>query len=261
MKGNNECIQNIPNDERNNINHYLANNKKSNLCSTITNEKNILFTLCRPSSVMAEYFKVIRTILLNLTSKNKAKTILVTSVLPKEGKTFFCSNLAVSIAQSFDKHVLLIDADLKKPSLQRYFSIKQNKGLTDYFKNKDVHLSLLINKTQIPKLSIIGSGSSCHNSSELVSSESMSNLISELKHRYNDRYVIFDSAPLQMSDTLSLASKVDTVILVIKAKKTSKKLVKQTIQNIGKSKILGVVLNHCKVDVKNNYYSNNVLSI
>lgn len=233
--------------------HLLEKGKFDNHSAEIK-QKNYLFTLYRPSSVMAEFFKVIRTILLKMTAKNAMKTILVTSLLPHEGKTFISSNLAVSIALSFDKYVLLIDADLKKPSLQKIFAINPDKGLTDFFMDHTQQLSCLIQKTEIPKLSIIASGSACGNSSELISSETMSHLIDELKDRYNDRYVIFDSAPVQMSDTLSLAGKVDGVLLVAKAGKTSKNHLKLAIDKIGKNKVLGIVLNQYKVDIKNDYY-------
>ena len=235
------------------VGYHISHNEKNSTHFSRTKKRKNLFTLYEPRSVISEHFKVIRTILLNMTAKNGVKTILVTSLFPQEGKSFISSNLAVSIANSFDKYVLLIDADLKKPSLQKFFAIEPDRGLTDFFMDQTRQLPCLIQKTEIPKLSILASGSACGSSSELVSSDSMSNLIHELKHRYNDRYVIFDSAPVQMSDTLSLASKVDGIIIVVKAGKTSKKLVKQTIQKLGHEKILGIVLNYCKVDLKKNY--------
>jgi len=253
LAGNEYKIQKDLNYSRKACSEFITEKERFKVHFSKNKRKSTLFTLYKPNSVISEHFKVIRTILLNMTSTNKVKTILVTSLFPHEGKSFISSNLAVSIAQSFDKHVLLIDADLKKPALQKIFAIKPDKGLTDFFMDQTRQLSFLIQKTEIPKLSIIASGSACGSSSELVSSDSMSHLIHELKHRYNDRYVIFDSAPVQMSDTLSLASKVDGVIIVVKARKTSKKLVKQAIQKLGQEKILGIVLNYCKVDIKKNY--------
>ena len=253
LTGNRNRIQDDDIYSRKIFSEYLTEKEKIDIHSSKTKRQNTLFTFYNPNSVISEHFKVIRTILLNMTTTNKVKTILVTSLFPHEGKSFISSNLAVSIAHSFDKHVLLIDADLKKPALQKIFAIKPDKGLTDFFLDQTRQLSSLIQKTEIPKLSIIASGSACGSSSELVSSDSMSHLIHELKHRYNDRYVIFDSAPVQMSDTLSLASKVDGVIIVVKAGKTSKKLVKQAIQKLGQEKILGIILNYCKVDIKKNY--------
>jgi exopolysaccharide/PEP-CTERM locus tyrosine autokinase len=259
--GNENKLQDDLNCSRKACSEHLSEKEKFVVHSSKTRRQKTLFTLYNPTSVISEHFKVIRTILLNMTSTNKVKTLLVTSLYPHEGKSFFSSNLAVSIAHSIDKYVLLIDADLKKPSLPKYFAIKPDIGLTDFFLDQTRQLSFLIQKTEIPKLSILASGSACRSSSELVSSDSMSHLIHELKHRYIDRYVIFDSAPVQMSDTLSLANKVDGIIIVVKAGKTSKKLVKQAIQKLGKEKILGIVLNFCKVDLKKNYaYSQYKLS-
>ncbi|MFX0142405.1 MAG: hypothetical protein ACFFDN_52680, partial [Candidatus Hodarchaeota archaeon] len=119
---------------------FLARKKKENL-----------FTLIKPNSIISESFRFIRTVLLNITKEKNIKTILVTSALPKEGKSFVASNLAVSIASGLDQHVLLVDADNKKPSLNEIYNIDSKLGLSDYLVNEKHNLGDLIQKTSVPK--------------------------------------------------------------------------------------------------------------
>jgi exopolysaccharide/PEP-CTERM locus tyrosine autokinase len=220
--------------------------------------KNELFTFYSPNSDISEHFKIIRTIILNLENKKSLKTILVTSALPKEGKSFITSNLAVSIARGFDKYVLLVDADLKRPSLHEFFEIDADKGLCDFLTDHQLELSSLIKKTKIEKLSLLPSGSCLENSSELLSSEVMSLFIQEIKNRYDDRHIIIDSLPAQFSETLALVEKVDGVIIVVKSGKTNKELVAKTIDTIGKKKVIGVILNYGNLELKKYYKDYNM---
>jgi capsular exopolysaccharide synthesis family protein len=170
-----------------------------------------------------------------------------------EGKSFVASNLAVSIARDFDKHVLLVDADVKKPTLHEIFKTESKIGLTDYLMNGHHNLVDLIQTGIRSKLSFLSAGSFHDNSSELLASQKMQQLMKEVKDRYDDRYIIFDSPPAQISETLALANFVDGVLLVVKAADTAKKLVKKTVAVLGRDKILGVVLNQCDVTPKEYY--------
>jgi|GEM_PF-1075222 len=218
-----------------------------------------LLTVSQPSSVIAETFKVIRTLLLMKIKESGVKTVLVTSSLPLEGKSFVASNLAVSIARDFDKHVLLVDADVKRPTLHEIFKTESKIGLTDYLMNGHHPLVDLIQSEILTKLSFIPAGSFHDDSSELLASQKMKHLMKEVKDRYDDRYIIFDSPPAQISETLALANFVDGVLLVVKAGDTAKKLVKKTVAVLGRDKILGVVLNQCDVtpNAYYQYYVNN----
>ena len=204
-----------------------------------------LLTVSQPSSVIAETFKVIRTLLLMKIRERGIKTVLVTSSLPLEGKSFVAANLAVSVALDFDKHVLLVDADVKRPTLHEIFKTEPKLGLTDYLMNGHHHLVDLIQSEILSKLSFIPAGSLQKNSSELLASQKMKQLMKEVKDRYDDRYIIFDSPPAQISETLALANFVDGVLLVVKAGDTAKKMVKKTVAVLGRDKILGVILNQC----------------
>jgi capsular exopolysaccharide synthesis family protein len=193
-----------------------------------------------------------------LTDDENKRTILITSSQPYEGKSFIASNLAVSIAQGFEKHVILVDADLKHPSLQKIFNLKSKEGLSDFIINEKLELSNLIHKTMVSKLSVLTAGTCYENSSEILSSELMRLFIQELKYRYSDRYVIIDSPPAKISETLALVNQVDGVILVVKTGKTDINLVKNICENIGREKIIGIVMNYYKQNIKNYYsYYNN----
>ena len=215
--------------------------------------RNDLLAASQPSSIIAETFRVIRTLLLMKIKERGLKTVLVTSSLPLEGKSFVASNLAVSVARDFDKYVLLVDADVKRPTLHEIFKAKSKVGLTEYLMNGHHKLDELIQSEILTKLSFLPAGSFHDNSSELLASQKMKQLMNEVKYRYDDRYIIIDSPPAQISETLALANIVDGVLLVVRAGYTAKKLVKKTVQVLGKDKILGVVLNQCNVTPKAYY--------
>ena len=193
--------------------------------SVINKRKNDLITIDNPNSIISEQFKISRSLVSNAIKENNLRTILVTSSLPLEGKSYVSSNLAVSIARGLDEYVLLVDTDLNNPSLHKIFRIQSEVGLTDFLVNVKYDLSDIIKKTQIPKLSMLPAGIRYERSSELLASELMSLLIQELKYRYTDRYIIFDSSPIIISQSLAIADKVDAVLIVVKSGKTNRKLV------------------------------------
>lgn len=213
--------------------------------------KNDLVTIHKPNKIISEQFKVSRSLVSNVLRENKLKTILVTSSLPLEGKSYVSANLAVSIARGLDEHVLLVDTDIDNPSLQSIFQIQSEMGLTDFLVNEKFELSDIIKKTQVPKLSLLPAGVRYERSSELLASELMSLLIQELKYRYDDRYVIFDSSPIIISKSLAITDKVDAVIIIVRAGKTDRKLVYKTVDMIGREKVLGIIMNYCKESYRN----------
>jgi protein-tyrosine kinase len=206
-----------------------------------------LIALHRPSSIIAEHFKVARALVSKVIKEKDIRTILVTSALPLEGKSFVASNLAVSMARGLDEHVLLVDADLTSPSLQNIFQINSPRGLSDFLVCDNLELSSFIKKTEVPKLSLLPAGSFFERSSELLASELMRLFIQEVKYRYDDRFIIFDSSPLIVSQSLALSDKVDAVIIVVKAGKTDRKLVEKTVEMIGRQKVVGIIMNCCNV--------------
>lgn len=196
------------------------------------------------SGEAAESFRVLRSkILMPQDGRPAPRTIMVASVLPKEGKSFICGNLGIALAQGVDQYALLVDCDLRLPSLASIFGLANHYGLADYLKdNKD--LADLIQKTPMEKLSILTSGVPPANPAELLGSNRMHELISQLSRRYPDRFVIFDSPPLKAaSESMTLAQVVDGVILVVRHGVSSRALIEQAMADIGKEKLLGVVFN------------------
>jgi len=211
-----------------------------------------MVTLLRPQSFEAEQFKILRTNLLFPSSGKSPRTIMVTSAVPDEGKSLISANLAVSIAQSIQEYVLLIDCDIRRPCIHTQFGFGDVPGLSDHL-SKGIPVSSLILKTIVNKLSILPGGTLRHNPSELVSSQQMSRLLQEVKYRYSDRFIVIDSPPPKLTaEASALSRQVDGVLLVIEYGRTSRELVLDLINTIGKEKIIGVVFN--KLDLRFAHY-------
>ena len=213
---------------------------------TLYNDNNIdekLITLLKPQSFEAEQFKLLRTHLLFPASGKPARSIMVTSTIMDEGKSFIAANLAISIAQNIQEHVLLVDCDMRMPCIHTLFGFGDVPGLSELLSN-DIPLSSMLLKTKVNKMSILPGGKPPHNPSELLSSQQMSKLLEEVKDRYSDRYIIIDSPPSKLTAEANvIARQVDGIILVVRYGKTNREVVKDIIKILGKEKILGVVLN------------------
>ena len=214
-------------------------------------DKNMV-TLLRPQSFEAEQFKILRTSLLFPSSGKSPRTIMVTSAVPDEGKSLIAANLAVSIAQSIQEHVLLIDCDIRRPCIHTQFGFGVVPGLSDHL-SKGIPVSSLLLKTKVNKLSILPGGTIPHNPSELISSQQMSRLLQEVKYRYSDRFIVIDSPPPKLTaESSALSRQVDGVLLVVEYGRTSREMVSDLIKTIGKEKIIGIVLN--KLDMRFAHY-------
>jgi exopolysaccharide/PEP-CTERM locus tyrosine autokinase len=211
---------------------------------------NMLVSHFESSSMVSEQFRRLRTHIFRERAEDPPRTILVTSALGSEGKSFVAANLAVTIATEYDSYALLVDCDLRNPSLSRWFGQEKAAGLSDYLLNKKEIPDLLI-KTDIKKLSILSGGSSQENPVELIGSKKMNTLIRDLKSRYEDRYIIFDSSPILATTEPSVLTKmVDGIVLVVRADSTVRDSVEQAMKVLDKNKIIGVVLNDVKFMTK-----------
>lgn len=214
-----------------------------------------LVSLTEPFSLAAEQVKKLRTkIILNAPERLPHKTILVTSAVPREGKTTIALNLALSLAQGLDEYVLLVDADFRKPEISKYLGIEFNRGLSNYL-TSEMDLSSVLVKTDLSRLTILPMGMAPAKPSELLASERMKHLIEDLQSRYQDRYIIFDTTSL-MSTTEAdiLASQVDGIIIVVRYGETDREVVKQALKNIDREKILGIVFNGADYRTSSFYY-------
>ncbi len=205
-------------------------------------------------SIAAEEYRKLRAKILQATEEDFLNTIMVTSGQSGEGKSMTAVNLAVTIAQEMDHTVLLIDGDLRKPSIHTYLGIEPADGLSDYLESR-VELSDILFKTGIGRLVVMPAGTPPKRPAELISSDRMRNLMRELKHRYRDRYIIIDSSPLLMTaDAISLCQYVDGIIFVVQADRTSTKAASQAVSLLKDYNVLGTVFNDVPKYLARNLY-------
>ncbi|MCW7537526.1 XrtA-associated tyrosine autokinase [Aquabacterium sp. A7-Y] len=183
----------------------------------------------RPEAELSDEFRVIkRPLIKNAQGQSAAplhrpNLILVTSAMPGEGKSFCAINLALSIAMEVDKTVLLVDADVVRPSVMSRLGLGVGRGLLDVLKHPEMDLSEVLLRTNVPKLSVLPTGAPGLNSNELLASTAMERLLDELATRYADRIVIFDAPPLlPTTESRVLASRVGQVVMVVEAGRTTR---------------------------------------
>ena len=193
-------------------------------------------------SPISEAYRAFRTSLL-LASASSPKVIVITSSFAREGKTTTSANLATVLAQ-MGKPVLLVDADLRRPRLQKVFKGKMNLGLVNYLA-ANIPLDDIIQPTEVPNLSVILSGPTPPNPSELLASDRMKHVIEEIRGKF--AYVIFDSPPvLAVTDAVVLAANADGVVLCVHGGHTPRDLVQRSAERLRQANIpvLGAILNN-----------------
>lgn len=201
-------------------------------------------------SFAAEQFRKVKTSIFRR-SPNPPRLIMVTSSASGEGKTTVALNLALSISQELNKKVILVDADLRKASidLRQY-----KKGLSDFLSDQ-ISINEILKDFQASNLMVIPPGAPSPRAAELISSHRMKNLLKDLKELGEDTFIIIDSPPvLATSEPLILSEWVDGVILVVMADQVPKGHVRKVVNSIGKEKILGVVFNQMNLNNSSAYY-------
>lgn len=207
-----------------------------------------------PKSNVAEALRIVRTNLQFSAVDEKLKTILVTSSVPGEGKSFISSNLAITFAQNNSK-VLLVDCDMRKGRLHKIFNINNEKGLSNLLIDDiNTDVKQYINKTNIENLSLITMGTVPPNPSELLASAKNKVVIQMLKNKFD--YIIFDGTPVTgLTDSLIMASLVDKVVIVSAIGDINVEILentKQALINVN-ANIGGVIANKTPL-VNSNYY-------
>jgi capsular exopolysaccharide synthesis family protein len=205
---------------------------------------------------VAEQFRTLRTNIQFSSLGNEVKTIVITSSLPSEGKSTVVSNLAITMARS-DKRVVIVDCDLRKPSIHKKFSLPNSRGVTNILAQRKTIKEVII-RTNVPNLYVISSGPIPPNPSELLSTQKMKDILEELESNFD--MVLLDTPPiLSVTDAQILSTLAQGTILVTSYGKVEKKLLlnaKESIEKVG-GKILGVVINKIPEKAKdqyNNYY-------
>ena len=179
---------------------------------------------------------------------------MITSPQPAEGKTLTSVNLALTFSKVYNQTVLLVDCDLRHQNVHKILGFESNSGLTNYLL-KGQSLEELIMWPGIDKLTLISGGRTINNSSELLGSPQMQTLVQEMKSRYEDRYVIFDTSPVLIGDdAIAVAHYVDCIIMVVEEGRSSMKDVKKALEMLPRDKFLGFVLNRQTGALGDKYY-------
>lgn len=204
--------------------------------------------VARNNDAVSEEYKKLRSLVRKLTKKESfLNTILVTSTVGSEGKSITALNLALALAQEYDHTVLLVDTDLRRPSIHRYLGLEPEVGLVNCLQ-EGLPVEKALIKTGLGKLVVLPAGSPVDNHLELLSSERMKRLIRELKSRYPERYVIFDTPPaLPFADAQILGSEVDGVIYVIREGFAKTDQIREAMDSLRGSNLLGAVYNDSSV--------------
>jgi exopolysaccharide/PEP-CTERM locus tyrosine autokinase len=213
-----------------------------------------------PRSQIADQFRVIkRPLISNAMGKSAAPVangnlIMVTSALPGEGKTFAAINLAMSITTELDCTVMLVDADVGRPSVMRVLNLPTGPGLLDMLVDESRDLSSVLLRTNIDKLTLLPSGTPHARATELLASEAMTRLLADMATRYPDRIIIFDSPPLLLTtESRVLASHMGQIVVVVHAGKTLQSDVMQALTTIEACPVKLMLLNQARTDFKGGY--------
>lgn len=213
----------------------------------------LLITKVKPKSPVSEQYRTIRTNILFSAVDDDLKTLMFTSTAPGEGKTTTAANIAVVFAQQ-GKKVLLVDADLRKPTIHYTFNLMNIHGLTSVL-TKRCTLEEAIEDGGVENLYVLTSGPIPPNPAEMLSSKAFEKFFETVKEQFD--LVIFDTPPiLAVTDGQIIANKCDGTILVVSAGKTEKlaaKKAKELLLN-AKGRLLGAILNNKKQDQTHYYY-------
>lgn len=227
---------------------YIPNIRANNLA------ERDLHAHLQPRSAASEGFRTLRASLSLTPRGDKLHVIAFTSTVPSEGKSLCASNFAIVAAQSGHR-TLLVDADLRRPSVHKSFQVHAPVGLADYLQGQVANFDEIIHKTDVPGLDVICCGGIPANPSELIGSTRMQDFLAEIQKRY-DR-VVLDCPPVSaVSDPLVISAKSDGVVFVTKFNKIRREHARRSVQRIQDAgiQILGVVINDIDFEGKDSYY-------
>jgi non-specific protein-tyrosine kinase len=204
-------------------------------------DRNRVISVC--TNDVADGLKILRSQIINALSQGDKNTLLVTSANYQEGKTLTALNLAISFSHQTNRTVLLVDADIRKPSIQEYLGLGERPGLSDYLSGRAEMADLFINPG-MERIVIIPGGKPMRNSAELLASPRMHLLFDDIKRKYPERFIIFDGAPvLKSADALVFANFIDGILLVVEAEKTTRDDLKRVLDMLKDKPIIGTALN------------------
>jgi len=204
-------------------------------------KEGLLSPYCHP--VIMEQFNLVKSKLIDRMNPDGYRSLLVASPKQDDGKTLTAVNLAISLTRDKTRTVMLIDTDFRRPSVTGYFGIEDGRGLYDHL-SESVPLSELLINPGIPRLTILPAGTIKDHPADFLSGPAMHSFVTEVKKRYTDRFIIFDSPPLlAFSDGFELSSYVDGVLMVIRSQKTTSEDLKHALEILKGRRIFGTILN------------------
>ena len=199
-------------------------------------------------------FDVLRTQVLQKMDENGWRTLAITSPSVESGKTVVAINLAMSIAQQTDRTALLVDFDLRRPSVARSLGLNRSVSLNDYLEGQVEIGDALVNPG-VERFVVLPTNRPVAGASEMLSSAKVGHLISDLRERYSDRIVIFDLPPvLAADDVMTVLPRVDCVLMVVGSGVSTQNEVEEAMNRLSKASVLGVVLNKDEAPAQNAYY-------
>ena len=219
----------------------------------------ILVPQASRSQLADEYRVIKRPLIANAMGRTNSaiqngNLIMITSALPGEGKTFTAINLAISIAMELDNTVMLVDADVSRPSVLNMLGLQPAPGLLDVVVKNSVDISGVLLRTNIEKLSILPSGTAQARATELLASDAMIRLLDDMSGRYSDRIIIFDSPPLLLTtESRALATHMGQIVVVVNAENTAQAAVKQAVAAIDACPVKMLVLNQARQSSTDGY--------
>ena len=228
-------------------------NRKKQKTDTSVNSPGLVSAI-NPKSIVAEQFRVVRTNLEFSIVDKDLKSFLVTSLVPSAGKSTISSNLAITFAAQ-NKKVLLVDTDMRKPTIHKVFRLRNNEGLSTLITSKEAEVSDFVVKTEIENLFVLTSGATPPNPAELISSHRMEQLIEEMEQAYD--LVIFDTPPVMaVADSQIMAGKVDGTWFVMRKGLDTKEHVQIAVERMDSvnANVLGVIYNRVEETDDTYYY-------
>ena len=211
------------------------------------------------TQLASEYRVIKRPLIANAMGRSAAPVangnlIMVTSSLPGEGKSFTAINLAISIAMELDTTVMLVDADVARPSILNMLGLPPAEGLLDVVQENSVDISRVLLRTNVEKLSILPSGTKHPRATELLASDAMIRLLEDMSRRYQDRIIIFDSPPLLITtEARALATHMGQIVMVVQAGQTTEAAVKEAVATIDACPVKMTILNQARQSTVEGY--------
>jgi len=198
----------------------------------------------KQAPLFLEQFRALRAKLDDYFEKEGDSTLAVTSAIAEEGKSVTCLNLAMNIASTRRKKVLLLDTDMRKSNLAQRMNLEPAPGLSEFLSGK-AKVKEILRNSQVPGLHAILAGSESHSTADMLAGEQFRSFLKSVRENFD--VVILDTPPvLPVADALSLRDQVDRFLLVFRAGFTPYPMLRQAIEEIGEQKVLGVVINRVK---------------